>query len=94
LFCAVCIEPLLCGRWKSEVSDLRQSSKRDQDKQSRLVDQMQKLVTYQKSEMSKLQANKDANHNLVQKIELLESQLKVRMVDGWQSFAIVTSAET
>jgi len=71
----------LYGRWKSEVSELQKSlESRNQefDKQTHLLNRLQKLVTYQKTEMTRLHIDEDAHRSLVSKTASLEEQLKVR----------------
>ena len=53
------------------------SHKHEFDKQSRLLNRMQNLVTYQKSEIAKLQASEEIRSSLALKTESLEEQLKV-----------------
>ena len=55
----------------SELQQSLESSKHQFDKQSHHLDRLQKLVTYQKSEIAKL-------NNVMLKNESLEAQLKVR----------------
>jgi len=76
---------LCCTRWKSEIAQLQQSLdslNQEFDKQSRLLNRMQNLVTYQKSEITKLQASEDIHKSLALKTESLEVQLKVRVWDN------------
>ena len=61
-----------------ELQQSLESHQKEFDKQSKFLNRLQKLVSYQKSEMEKLQANEDAHHSFVLKSESLKVQLKVR----------------